>query len=87
MRTPNAFISYSWDDDLHKDWVKALASKLRGDGVDVTLDRWAFIPGGHRGLRGAGRSQSGGGDGEGSMNPRSASGRPLGAGRLGWGGL
>jgi hypothetical protein len=45
MRTPNAFISYSWDDDLHKDWVKALASKLRGDGVDVTLDRWAVVPG------------------------------------------
>ena len=45
MRTPTAFISYSWDDDAHKDWVKLLASKLRADGVDVALDRWAIAPG------------------------------------------
>jgi hypothetical protein len=45
MRTPKAFISYSWDDDSHKHWVRAVASKLRGDGVDVTLDRWAVEPG------------------------------------------
>jgi hypothetical protein len=43
--SPNAFISYSWDDDAHKAWVLALAHRLRADGVDVTLDRWAAVPG------------------------------------------
>jgi hypothetical protein len=43
--TPSAFISYSWDDDAHKEWVRTLAERLRADGVDVTLDRWATVPG------------------------------------------
>ncbi|MDE2698667.1 MAG: toll/interleukin-1 receptor domain-containing protein, partial [Gemmatimonadota bacterium] len=43
--TPSAFISYSWDDDIHKEWVRKLAKRLRQDGVDVTLDRWATAPG------------------------------------------
>ncbi len=43
--TPSAFISYSWDDDTHKEWVRSLAERLRRDGVDVTLDRWATVPG------------------------------------------
>ncbi len=43
--TPSVFISYSWDDDGHKEWVRALAERLRADGVDVTLDRWATVPG------------------------------------------
>lgn len=43
--TPTAFISYSWDDDTHKEWVKNLAERLRQDGVDVTLDKWATAPG------------------------------------------
>jgi TIR domain len=37
---PKAFISYSWDDGAHKEWVKQLATRLRADGIDVTLDRW-----------------------------------------------
>ena len=37
--TPKAFISYSWDGEPHKDWVKAFATRLRADGLDVTLDR------------------------------------------------
>jgi hypothetical protein len=37
---PKAFISYSWDDDAHRDWVEQLATRLRKDGVAVTLDRW-----------------------------------------------
>ena len=36
---PTAFISYSWDDESHKSWVKELAARLRKDGVDVKLDR------------------------------------------------
>ncbi len=39
------FISYSWDDDSHKDWVATLAERLRLDGVDVVLDRWGAVPG------------------------------------------
>ena len=42
---PKAFISYSWDDDAHKDWVKQLAARLRREGVEVTLDRWHSAPG------------------------------------------
>jgi hypothetical protein len=45
MSTPRAFMSYSWDDESHKDWVKSLSARLRGEGVDVTLDRWALEPG------------------------------------------
>jgi len=40
-----AFISYSWDDDTHREWVCSLAERLRSDGVDVTLDRWEAVPG------------------------------------------
>jgi len=43
--SPSAFISYSWDDDAHKEWVRALAERLRADGVDITLDRWGAAPG------------------------------------------
>lgn len=42
---PSAFISYSWDDESHKEWVAALATRLRSDGVDVALDRWSAVPG------------------------------------------
>lgn len=33
-------ISCSWDDDVHKKWVKDFATRLRSDGGDVTLDQW-----------------------------------------------
>jgi|SRR5579875_1155699 len=39
---PSMFISYSWEDEPHKDWVLALATRLRADGIDVTLDRWGL---------------------------------------------
>jgi tetratricopeptide (TPR) repeat protein len=42
---PKAFISYSWEDDAHKEWVRQLAIRLRKDGVNVTLDRWHAAPG------------------------------------------
>jgi hypothetical protein len=42
---PATFISYSWDDDSHKAWVRDLASRLRSDGVDVVLDQWHTAPG------------------------------------------
>ena len=37
---PIVFISYSHDSDEHKEWVKSLATRLRGHGVDVILDQW-----------------------------------------------
>ncbi len=45
MSTPRAFMSYSWDEESHKAWVKSLSARLRGNGVDLTLDRWAVEPG------------------------------------------
>ncbi len=43
--TPKAFVSYSWDSEVHKQWVLGLATRLRTDGVDVTLDQWHLQPG------------------------------------------
>ena len=37
---PRAFISYSWSSPAHETWVLALATRLREDGVDVSLDKW-----------------------------------------------
>lgn len=37
---PIVFISYSHDNDEHKDWVLQLATRLRSNGVNVILDRW-----------------------------------------------
>ncbi|MCX7060807.1 MAG: toll/interleukin-1 receptor domain-containing protein [Gammaproteobacteria bacterium] len=37
---PKVFLSYSHDNDLHKDWVLALATRLVANGVDVLLDQW-----------------------------------------------
>jgi len=42
---PKCFISYSWDDAPHKAWVRAIAERLRNDGVDVCLDQWNLHPG------------------------------------------
>jgi hypothetical protein len=42
---PTVFISYSWDDEAHKHWVRQLATQLRTDGVDVHLDHWHAVPG------------------------------------------
>lgn len=41
----SVFISYSWDDEPHKEWVQSLATRLRTDGVDAMLDSWAAVPG------------------------------------------
>lgn len=42
---PIVFISYSWDDEEHKEWVLKVANRLRTDGVDVILDRYHLRPG------------------------------------------
>ena len=33
-----AFISYSWDRDEHRDWVRSLAQRLQSDGVSIKID-------------------------------------------------
>lgn len=40
ISTPSVFISYSHDDDLHKEWVYKLACKLVENGVNTLLDQW-----------------------------------------------
>lgn len=40
QRAPRVFISYSWDSDEHKVWVRELAARLRANRVDVILDYW-----------------------------------------------
>lgn len=42
---PKAFLSYSWDDNSHKAWVRQLAEQLRQDGIETTLDQWHAAPG------------------------------------------
>ena len=42
---PKVFVSYSWDSPEHRRWVRDLAARLRGDGVDTTLDQWHAVPG------------------------------------------
>ena len=40
MSPPKILISYSHDNDEHKKWVKSLATQLRADGIDATIDQW-----------------------------------------------
>jgi len=42
---PTAFISYSRNDEAHKEWVRQFATQFRADGVDARLDHWHAIPG------------------------------------------
>lgn len=37
---PKVFISYSWDDKSHEDWVQAFANELRKSGVDADIDKF-----------------------------------------------
>jgi hypothetical protein len=42
---PRVFISYSWTDPEHEQFVLDLATTLRGHGVDAMLDKWDLKPG------------------------------------------
>lgn len=42
---PLTFISYAWESDELKDWVKDLATQLRAEGIDAKLDQWEVVPG------------------------------------------
>ena len=45
MSIPKVFVSYSHDSLEHKKWVLDLATKLRNNGVDASLDQWDLQPG------------------------------------------
>ncbi len=40
MENPKLFISYSWSNPMHEQWVLGLATELRESGVEVILDKW-----------------------------------------------
>ena len=40
MTAPKLFISYSWSNREHEQWVVDLATQLRESAVDVVLDKW-----------------------------------------------
>jgi len=43
--TKKIFISYSWGNSEHQEWVVNLATRLMNDTVDVVLDRWSLKDG------------------------------------------
>ncbi|QTN48180.1 toll/interleukin-1 receptor domain-containing protein [Ectopseudomonas mendocina] len=45
LNPPRVFLSYSWDSDEHKNWVRALAERLTKNGVNARLDQWHITPG------------------------------------------
>lgn len=45
---PLVFISYSWDDDAHRNWVREFADDLIKNGVKVIIDTYDLRLGGNR---------------------------------------
>lgn len=45
MGAPKVFVSYSHEDAAHDAWVLDLASQLRKNGADASLDQWDLRPG------------------------------------------
>lgn len=44
-KIPSVLVSYSWDSEEHKAWVREISQRLRLNGVDVKLDQWHVQPG------------------------------------------
>jgi len=42
---PTVFISYAWENPEHRSWVRELAIRLRGDGIDAKIDQWETVLG------------------------------------------
>jgi hypothetical protein len=40
LNTPKLFISYSWSNPSHEQWVVDLATEINNSGVEVILDKW-----------------------------------------------
>lgn len=34
------FISYAWESEEHREWVKALADRLLADGIEAIVDQY-----------------------------------------------
>lgn len=45
MNNPKVFISYSWSNQEHEQWVIDFATELRKNGVDIILDKWELKEG------------------------------------------
>ena len=45
LKNPTTFISYAWESEELKKWVKNIAADLRKIGIDVKLDQWEVVPG------------------------------------------
>jgi len=43
--SPKVFVSYSWESDNHKTWVRTFSERLTQNGVNVRLDQWHVGPG------------------------------------------
>ncbi len=44
-KVPNAFISYSWEDEEHNAWVLTLANSLLNNGIEAIVDQYDALPG------------------------------------------
>lgn len=42
---PRVFITYSWDDEDHKRWVKSFTDRLLSDGINAMVDQYDVSPG------------------------------------------
>ncbi len=45
MEPPRCFISYSWDSEQHREWVRKLTVRMRENGIDAILDQFHCKPG------------------------------------------
>jgi len=45
MSISKVFISYSHDTLEHKKWILELATRMRNNGIDATIDQWELKPG------------------------------------------
>lgn len=48
IESPTVLLSYSWDNEDHKNWVLNLAKRLRENGVNAIIDRYHLTPGMNR---------------------------------------
>ena len=44
-KTTSVFITYSWEDEDHINWVKQFANALLNEGIEVILDQYDLNPG------------------------------------------
>lgn len=42
---PNIFVSYSWDNESHKEWARLFSDRLIKNGIDAYIDQYDARPG------------------------------------------